>query len=61
MVTADVWKLPNIVDRFLSYRTAIPLAQEQLGIMVSILKTRSKPVETFLDFWRISSGAWCVC
>jgi tRNA (cmo5U34)-methyltransferase len=49
MVTADVWKLPNIVDRFLSYRTAIPLAQEQLGIMVSILKTRSKPVETFLD------------
>jgi len=49
MVTDEVWKLPDIVNRFLSYRAAIPLAQEQLGIMVSILKTGSKPVETFLD------------
>lgn len=49
MTTADVWKLPAIVDRFLSYRAAIPLAQEQIGVMMSILKTRDHPLETFLD------------
>jgi tRNA (cmo5U34)-methyltransferase len=49
MVTDEVWKLPAIVDRFLSYRAAIPLAQEQIGVMVSILRTREKPVDTFLD------------
>ena len=49
MVTDEVWKLPAIVNRFLSYRAAIPLAQEQIGIMMSILKTRTQPVETFLD------------
>ena len=49
MVTDEVWKLPAIVNRFLSYRSAIPLAQEQIGIMMSILKTRTQPVENFLD------------
>jgi len=49
MVTDEVWKLPAIVNRFLSYRAAIPLAQEQIGIMMSILKSRSQPVENFLD------------
>ena len=49
MITDEVWKLPAIVNRFLSYRAAIPLAQEQLGIMMSILKMRSQPVEKFLD------------
>ena len=49
MVTAEVWKLPAIVSRYLSYRTAIPLAQEQIGVMMSILKTREQPVENFLD------------
>ena len=49
MVTDEVWKLPAIVNRFLSYRAAIPLAQEQIGIMMSILKTRTQPVEKFLD------------
>jgi tRNA (cmo5U34)-methyltransferase len=49
MVTDTVWKLPAIVNRFLSYRSAIPLAQEQLGIMMSILKTREQPIENFLD------------
>src|SRR5258706_8200103 len=49
MVTDEVWKLPAIVDRFLSYRAAIPLAQEQIGVMISILKSRSQPVENFLD------------
>ena len=46
---ATVWKLPAIVNRFLSYRSAIPLAQEQIGVMMSILKTRTQPVENFLD------------
>ena len=49
MVTDEVWKLPAIVNRFLSYRAAIPLAQEQIGVMMSILRARSQPIETFLD------------
>jgi ubiquinone/menaquinone biosynthesis C-methylase UbiE len=49
MVTDEVWKLPEIVNRYLSYRAAIPLAQEQIGVMMSILKTREAPVESFLD------------
>jgi len=49
MTTDAVWKLPAIVNRFLSYRAAIPLAQEQIGIMMSILKARTEPVENFLD------------
>jgi len=49
MITDEVWKLPAIVNRFLSYRAAIPLAQEQIGVMMSILKTREQPVENFLD------------
>src|SRR5215217_5055856 len=48
MTTDKVWKLPAIVDRYLSYRAAIPLAQEQIGVMISILKS-GKPVESFLD------------
>ena len=49
MTTDTVWKLPEIVNRFLSYRAAIPLAQEQLGVMMSILKSRTEPIENFLD------------
>jgi len=49
MTTDEVWKLPDIVTRFLSYRAAIPLAHEQIGVMMSILRTREKSVETFLD------------
>jgi SAM-dependent methyltransferase len=49
MVTDEIWKLPAIVNRFLSYRAAIPLAQEQIGVMMSILKSRARPVENFLD------------
>jgi tRNA (cmo5U34)-methyltransferase len=49
MITDEVWKLPAIVDRFLSFRAAIPLAQEQIGVMMSILKSRAQPVEKFMD------------
>ncbi len=49
MTTDEVWKLPAIVDRFLNYRAAIPLAQEQIGVMMSILKLSGQPVESFLD------------
>jgi SAM-dependent methyltransferase len=49
MVTDQIWKLPGIVNRFLSYRAAIPLAQEQIGVMIAILKSRTQPVENFLD------------
>jgi SAM-dependent methyltransferase len=49
MVTDEVWKLPAIVNRFLSYRAAIPLAQEQIGVMISILRARTQPLRSFLD------------
>lgn len=49
MTTDEVWKLPAIVDRYLSYRAAIPLAQEQIGVMMTILRTRRESVENFLD------------
>lgn len=49
MTTDEVWKLPEIVNRFLSYRAAIPLAQEQIGVMLSILKTSDMTIESFLD------------
>lgn len=49
MTADEVWKLPAIVDRFLSYRVAIPLAHEQIGVMMSILRTSHEPVENFLD------------
>ncbi|HET9910239.1 MAG TPA: class I SAM-dependent methyltransferase, partial [Anaerolineales bacterium] len=49
MTTDEVWKLPDIVNRFLSYRAAIPLAQEQIGVMISILRAREQPVGKFLD------------
>jgi SAM-dependent methyltransferase len=49
MVTDKIWKVPAIVNRFLSYRAAIPLAQEQVGVMISILRSRTHPVENFLD------------
>ncbi|HSL47081.1 MAG TPA: class I SAM-dependent methyltransferase [Anaerolineales bacterium] len=49
MVTDKIWKLPAIVNRFLSYRAAIPLAQEQIGVMMSILKSCPQPIESFLD------------
>jgi SAM-dependent methyltransferase len=49
MVTDEIWKLPAIVNRFLSYRAAIPLAQEQIAVMISILGSRKEPIENFLD------------
>src|SRR5215217_6959840 len=49
MVTDEVWKLPAIVNRYLSYRAAIPMAQEQIGVMMSILKTKEGPLKSFLD------------
>ena len=49
IATDAVWKLPEIVDRFLSYRAAIPLAQEQIGVMMSILRSRKRPVKRFFD------------
>jgi len=49
MTTDEVWKLPAIVNRFLSYRAAIPMAQEQIGVRMSILKSRDQSVRSFLD------------
>lgn len=49
MVSDTVWKLSAIVDRYLSFRAAIPMVTEQIGVMISILKSRQHPIESFLD------------
>jgi ubiquinone/menaquinone biosynthesis C-methylase UbiE len=49
MVTDEVWKQSAVVNRYLSYRAAIPMAQEQIGVMMSILRSRTQPLENFLD------------
>jgi SAM-dependent methyltransferase len=48
-VTAEVWKQAAIVERFLSFHAAIPLAREQIGVMLTLLATRSEPVRSFID------------
>ncbi len=47
--TAAVWKESPIVQRFLSYRAALPLASEQIGVMLALLGTRPAPVSRFID------------
>jgi len=49
MTTAAVWKESPIVQRFLSYRAALPLATEQIGVMLALLGTRPAPVSRFID------------
>ena len=48
-VTAEVWKQIAIVERFLNFHAAIPLAREQIGVMLALLATRSEPVKSFID------------
>jgi len=48
-VTAEIWKQNAIVERYLSYHAAIPLAREQIEVMLTLLATRSEPVKSFLD------------
>ena len=48
-VTAEVWKQSAIVERFLSFHAAIPLAGEQISVLLTLLATRSEPVKNFLD------------
>jgi SAM-dependent methyltransferase len=37
------------VERFLSFHAAIPLAREQISVMLTLLATRSEPVRSFID------------
>jgi tRNA (cmo5U34)-methyltransferase len=46
---ADVWRLAPVAEQFLSIRAGIPLAQEQIGVMLAILASRGEPLERFLD------------
>ena len=48
-VTAEVWKQSAIVERFLSFHAAIPLAGEQIGVLLTLLTSRPEPVKNFLD------------
>ncbi len=45
----EVWKLAPVVEQFLSIRAGIPMAQEQIAMMLSILASRGEPVTRFLD------------
>ena len=49
MVTDEVWKQSAVVNRYLSSRVAIPMVLEQIGIMMSLLKSRQQPVRNFID------------
>lgn len=49
MTSDAVWKQAPIVQRFLSYRAALPLGQEQIGVMLDLLGTRPAPVTRFID------------
>ncbi len=49
MITDEVWKQSAVVNRYLSSRVAIPMVTEQIGVMMSILKSRSHPVRNFID------------
>lgn len=49
MVTDEVWKQSAVVNRYLSSRAAIPMVAEQMGVMLSILKSRGQPVNSFID------------
>ena len=49
MVTDEVWKQSEVVNRYLSSRVAIPMVPEQIGIMMSLLKSRQQPVRNFID------------
>jgi tRNA (cmo5U34)-methyltransferase len=49
MVNDEVWKQSAVVNRYLSSRTAIPMVSEQIGIMMSILKSCARPVQNFID------------
>ena len=48
-VTAEVWKQSAIVDRFLSFNVAIPLAGEQISVLLTLLASHPEPVKNFLD------------
>lgn len=48
-VTAEVWKQSAIVERFLSFHAAIPLAGEQINVLLTLLTSRPEPVKNFLD------------
>ena len=47
--SAEVWKLAPVAEQFLSIRAGIPLAEEQIGIMLTILASKNEPVKQFLD------------
>lgn len=47
---ADVWKSAAVVDNFLTgVRGAIPLAAEQIEVMLRLLQATGRPIERFLD------------
>lgn len=48
-ITDEVWKLASVVEDFLGYRASIPMAQEQISIMLKVLASRSAPITSFLD------------
>jgi len=46
---AEIWKQTTVVDEYLSRRQAIPLAREQVELMLELLGSGELPVGSFLD------------
>ena len=47
--SAEVWKLAPVAEQFLSIRAGIPMAQEQIGVMLAILGSKGEAPTRFLD------------
>lgn len=46
---SEIWKHSTVVDEYLSRREAIPLAREQVELMLELLGSGEVPVGSFLD------------
>jgi tRNA (cmo5U34)-methyltransferase len=48
--TDEVWKAPSLTAAYLEgVRAAIPLAQQQIDVMLRLIAARGQPVQSFLD------------
>ena len=45
----EVWKLAPVVEQYLSIRAGIPMAQEQIAVMLAVLAAHGEAVTRFLD------------
>ena len=58
--TSEVWKRAEFVERYLNFHTAIPLVQEQIGVMLTQLGIRSVTIRSYIGHGcvRSASSRW---